>query len=459
MKAIVANVLFGGIFGCLNWTNSACADTNIVGKPEPKTSTPEIISPTRLSPERSPIMPAIVNFVEYILTVDKSNDLNWGIEQDAGNFFRDNLDFEVNIANNQGLLGGKRFYTHQNNQDNLILGFQKTFWPSENNHQYWGVTTVEHWGKDSSQKLNISKLNYTKKAPVLSPGSSTLTFSGGGNQNLTNKDNSSREFEKFRGGITYHRGLIDEVTMGVGFVYEDLLMGFTQLTYDSDRLPVTTTLSLLAKDSQVNFHSHINFEPTKGFVLDYYYNDKTKQKFDVNWNVISGLTLTAQGNSQNKSLSTGIKVAINNQYLSFSANAALDSKNNLHWKFNSQIGPFQLTYNNREQQRTSELNINLVNSKTLGLNCAAFVKYQMREVKQNSEEFTVWGSKIQSTEKIGNNKPNWTFEVGYGSGSHGQGFIANSSIGLKHNLSLQLSYQEISAISDETKWKVQLSSK
>lgn len=458
MKAIVANVVFGGIFGCLSWSNSACADTNIVGKPQPKTATPAIISPKFLSPEQLPIMPAIASFVEHILTVDQSDDLNWGVEQNTPNIFSSNLDFHVNISNTQNSFGGKRFYTHQDQQNNLILGFQKTFWPSENHHQYWGVTTVEHWGKDSNQKLNLSRLNYTDSAPILPAGSSTLTVSGGGNQNLAKKSNSTQEFEDFRGGVTYHRGLVDEVTMGVGFVYEDLLIGFTQLTYDSDRLPIKTTLSLLAKNSEVNFHSHINFQPTKSFVLDYYYNDKTKQKLDVNWNIISGFTLTAQGNSQNKTFTTGIKVAINNKYLSLSAKAALDINNNLHWKFNSQIGPLNLVYDNQDQKSTSELNVNLVNSETLGLKCSAFVKYETHEVKHNSEQFTIWGSKIQSTAKIGNQN-NWSFEVGYGSGSHGQGFIANSFIALKPNLNLQLTYQEISPISDETKLKLQLSSK
>ncbi len=442
MKAIVANVFVGGIVGCLSWANSACADTNIVGKPQLKTSTP-----------------AITSFVEYIVTVDKSDDLGWTLEQDTYNIFSNNLDFQVNIPHNQGLSGGKRFYTHQDQQNNLILGFQKTFWPSENNHQYWGVTTVEHWGENSNKKLNLSRLNYTDSAPILPAGSSTLTVSGGGNQNLAKKSNSTQEFEDFRGGVTYHRGVVDEVTMGVGFVYEDLLIGFTQLTYDSDRLPIKTTLSLLAKNSEVNFHSHINFQPTKSFVLDYYYNDKTKQKLDVNWNIISGLTLTAQGNSQNKTFTTGIKVAINNKYLSLSAKAALDINNNLHWKFNSQIGPLNLVYENRDQKSTSELNLNLVNSKTLGLKCSAFVKYETHEVKDNSEQFTIWGSKIQSTEKIGDHKNNWSFEVGYASGSYGQGFIANSFIALKPNLNLQLTYQEISPISDETKLKLQLSSK
>jgi hypothetical protein len=458
MKAIVANVLFGGIFGCLNWTNSACADTNIVGKPQPETSTPPIISPKPASLKQSPIAPAIASFVEHILTLDKPDDLNWGVEPDASHIFSNNLDFYVNVPNGQGLSQGKRFYTHQDRQNNLILGFQKTFWPSENNHQYWGITTVEHWGQDSVQKLNISKLDYTKIAPILPAGSSTLTVSGGGNQNLTNKSNSTQEFEEFRGGVTYHRGVVDQVTMGVGFVYENLLIGFTQLTYDSDRLPIKTTFSLLAKDSEVNFLSHVRFEPAKSFVLDYYYNDKTKQKFDANWDVIPGLTLTAQGNSQNKSLTTGIKVAINNQYLSLSAKAVLDNNNNLQWKFNSQIGPINLVYDQHEQKSISKLNVNLLNSETLGVQCSAFVKYETQEIQHNQEQYLVWGSKLQSTEKIGN-KNNWSFEVGYGSGSHGQGFIANSFVALKPNLSLQLTYQEISPFSDDTKLKLQLSSK
>lgn len=488
MKAIVANALFGGIFGCLGWTNSATANPKVINKSELDIPVPSIISTKLLSHNKLPVVPKIINFVDHILT--KSEVLDLAVDNDLQIILRNDFGSNLDFTDNQGLFLGKLPYTHQNGQANLILGFQNTFWKDEKKHKYWGLTTIEHWGNNDNQQLNLpkGKLNYLGSAPTLPSGSSALTVSGGGNNNLAKKGISPREFDEFRGGVAYHRGLANHVTMGVGFVYEDLLVGFTQLTYESDRFPLRTTVSLLTEESGLNLHSHVRFKPTEKFVLNYYH-DQEKQKFDFNWDVTSGLTLIAKGNSKDESLNTGIKVAVHNQYLSFSAKTTIDRKNkyeslntgikvsvnneylslsakadvdsnrNLQWKLNSKIGPLQFIYNNKLQKSTSELNLSLLGSDTLGVKCSAFVKYQTRQVKQNQEQFTVWGGKLNSSEKVGQNKHRWTLDLGYGSGSHGKGAIASSAVALKPNLSLTLTYQEISSISDDTKIKLQLGSK
>ncbi|MDJ0568344.1 MAG: hypothetical protein QNJ53_04795 [Pleurocapsa sp. MO_192.B19] len=460
MKAIVANVLFGSIFSCIVLNDPACANSLTTDKLQLEIPTPPIILSQALSYDKLPIVPQVLNFVDRILTVNKSDTTNFAVDQDVQLIWRNSFSSNLDFIDNQDLPLGKLPYTHHNEQANLILGFQNTFWPSENNHKYWGLTTIEHWGTQGSrkQKSNLAKLNYTGLAPTLPSGSSALTVSGGGNQNLAKKADSSREFEEFRGGVTYHRGVANHVTMGVGFVYEDLLVGFTQLTYENDRLPVRTTISLLAKESGLNLHSHVRLKPADNFVLNYY-NDQEKQKFDLNWGIISGLTLLAKGNSQDESLSTGVKVAVKNEYLSLSAKAALDNNDNLEWKLNSQIGLFQFVYDNKKQKSSYELKVKLIDSKRFAFQCSAFVKYENRLVKHNQEEFIVWGSKLHSGEKVGQNKHLWVLDLGYGSGYHGEGLIANGSVALKPNLFFKLTYQEISAVSDDTKMKLQLSSK
>lgn len=455
MKAIVANVLFGGIFGCLSWLSPANANPS-----QPTISKPQIVSAKLLEQDNS-IAHQVFAPSDRILTVNKLNSLV-GDDRDRQIVLHNNFDSHLNLNAHQNL-SSRNFYTHQNEQSDLILGFQNTFWPSASKHKYWGITTVEHWKKNSGQKLNLSKLNYTDSAPILSLGSSALTVSGGGNNNLVtrislDRVNSSQEFEEFRGGITYHHGIAKDVTMGGGFVYEDLLIGFTQLTYQSDLIPVRTTLSLLAKETEIDLHSHIRFQPAHNFVIDYY-NDEEKHKFDLNWGIIPGLTLVAKSDSEKKSYSTGINFIVQNTYLTFSATAALDDNHKLQWKLNSQIGRFKFVSSNNKQKSSSELGVNLLDSKSLGFQCSAFVKYQSREVKQEQEEFVIWGGKLNSARKVSSNKPHWTLELGYGSGSKGKGLIVNGSLALNPDLFLELDYQEISSVSDNTEIKLQLESK
>ncbi len=465
MKAIVANLLFGSIFGCLGCPSIVLANPK-AAENRPQKPTPAIISAKLLSYDQLPVVPRLINFVDRILTVNKGDNIGFAVDQNLKISLSDdqrskiisNFSSKIDLQNNQDISLDKLSYTYKEDQANLALGFQNTFWSGGNNHKYWGLTTIEQWGGNPNQKLNIAKLNYLDAAPKLPSGSSALTVSGGGNQNFAKKADISREFGKFRGGVTYHHGIADQVTVGVGFVYEDLLVGFTQLTYESNLLPVKTTVSLLAKESGIDLHSHVRLQPGKNLVLNYY-SDEKKHRFDANWGVVPGLTLMAKSNSKDRSFSTGLKVAVHNDFLSLSANAVVDNKNNLHWNLSSQIGRLKIAYGNNQQKSIAELNLRLLDSDVYGFQCSTFFKYEAHLVNQNQEQFTILGGSLHSGKIVSQNKRLWTFELGYGQGSHGKGIIASSSIALKPNLFLNLTYQEISPISDDTKVKLVLSSK
>ena len=447
MKAIVANVLFGGIFGCLSWANSTmAAPLNHQLPRSPSSVSKNHISAKLLSRQALPIKPQMFGTLDRIITINQLNT-----SESSSLFWGDRFRPE-----------GKTPYIHESEQIDLVLGFQNTFWPSTNYRKYWGVTTVEHWG-NNHRGSKLLELDYTNSAPILDVGSSSLTFSGGGNKNPIEKivlDRvNSQESTEFRGGFTYHHGVANQITMGVGFIYENNLAGFTQLRYDSDILPVKTTFTLLAKESEVDLHSHVLFQPTENFAFNYYH-DKEKHKFDLNWGIAPELTLLGRGNIKSKSYSTGIKLAIRNDFLFFSATAKLDSDRNLQWNFNSQIGGLKFVYSNNRHKSSLELDADLLASESLGFSCSAFVQYQSKSIKaqKESEEFLVWGGKVNSIGKTSQNKHLWSFDLGYGSGIHGQGLIVNGSVALESNLFLNLDYQTISAGSNDTKVKLQLSS-
>lgn len=500
MKAIVANVLFGGIFGCLSCTNSTQAAPTPV-KREP-TSSKQIVSLQRSAKPSVPIIPQVFEAIDHVLTINDSHselhNFNFFADYSFGRGYRQWLeratsskinlplqtnyyfpqiapetDCEIDACQTpkqqikQSLSAPQQIYIHKTNQAELALGWQKTFWASDNQHKYWGITTVEHWDKNWSrsngQQVKPAQLNYIDASPALALGTSSLTVSGGGNYNLAKPvgldavlDNL-QEFEDFRGGITFHHGIAQQLTMGVGLVYEHTLIGFTQVTYDSHILPLKTTISLLAKESEVNIHSHIRLQPAPNFVANFY-SDAEKQKFDVNWGIYPGLTLIARSNSKTKSFSTGIKVAVHNDFMSLSATAALDNQQNLQWQLNSQIGPLKFAHSSNQYQSNSELSSQMFQDSDLDLQCSAFVKHQTVSGNKEQREFMVLGARIHSQTQISQNQYQWDFDLGYGSGSHGSGLIANVQIALQPDLFLKLGYQEIAPMSDDTKIKLQLSS-
>ncbi len=456
MKLQIASALFGGILCCLFLSNPALA--NYDSQEENQSEIPKRLSAKVLTYDELSIFPFNVNLVERIIALEDNTTLDILINHDNWLIFEPNINPNFTLIKNQNITLDNSCYTHQDEQENVILGYQNTFWPSQDKQKYWGLTTVKHWGDNNDPAITLPTNNYAEQAPILPAGNSALTISGGGNQNLITDDKSPGDFEEFRGGIAFHQGVSQNVTMGVGFVYEDLFIGFSQLTFEDDRFPLKTTVSLLTGEAGLTFHSHITFQPSDNFVVNYY-KDETNQKFDLNWGMIPGLNFIAKGDSEQESVTTGLKISINSNLFSLSAQAELDNNDSWEWSFNSTLGVFQLVYDSNRLKRKSEVNLNLLEFESLGFHCFLFVKHETRQTKEQEESFIVWGGKLHSDDKLDGSTYRWALELGYGSGVRGNGAIASISTTFQPNLRLKLTFEEISAVSDETKLKLQLSSK
>ena len=474
MKVLIANGLVGSILCCLYLSNPAIANSH--HQEEIKSEIPQRLSAKELTYDRLATFPVNVNLVDRIITLEANKAIQRGfgdfshqllyrgaidilINQDDWLLGKPNANSDLDLIENRHISLEKKPYTYQEPQGNVTLGYQNTFWPSQDQQKYWGLTTVEHWGGKQNQELTLPQTNYAEQAPSLPAGNSALTVSGGGNQNLVGDEESPGEFEEFRGGVSFHRGVSRNVTMGLGFVYENLLVGFSQFSFQDDRFPLATTVSLLTGKEGFELHSHIAFQPSDNFVVNYY-NDETNQKFDLDWGMIPGLNLIANGNSKEELVSTGLKISINSDFFSLAAKAELDSQDRWKWNFNSTLGAFKLIYDSNHLKKNSEVNLNLLEFETFGFQCSLFLKHEIHHPKdkEKDESFVAWGSRLHSGKKIDGSTYLWALELGFGSGIHGNGAIASVSTAFQPNLKFKLTFEEVSAVSDETKLKLELSS-
>jgi hypothetical protein len=458
MKAIVVNVLLSSVFCCFPISRPILANSSIVEDTQaaiPHNSAAKTLTEN----EQLTVNLIFKNLFHRVFYVENQEQIQFFLNSDLQKIFDGNLNYNLDNINNQSFSLDKFPYTYQYSQSDLVLGFQNTFWPSHNNQKYWGLTTVEHWGENSQKQLNLPKLNYTNEAPTLSKGDSILTVSGGGNKNLVVDSNDpSGEFEEFRGGVAFHRGVSNYATMGVGFVYEDLLIGFSQITLEDRDFPLRTTISFLTGTEGLEIHSHVRFQPAKNFIFNYY-NNPEKHQFDFDWGLIPGLNLTLKGDSQQKALSTGIKIAIEHEYLSFAAKAELDNTQQWRWQINSQLGPIQFIYATNTLKSNSEFNWQMIESESFEVQCSLFFKYETLQNRNQIDYLSIWGGRLHSQQKIDKTQYYWSIDLGLGSGSQGVGIIAGTSVALNPNLFIKLIYSEISTIADDTQIKFQLSSR
>jgi hypothetical protein len=454
MKTILPKLLFGSIFCCLSFNYPAWAES--IYSPKPQSTQSIFLSAKVLSNPNYLILPLGLNLnnhtLNYSVSIDNRGYINRIISIDNWSANNNSLISNLIISDFKPLSLEKAPLTHQKQQGNLILGFQNTFWPSENNGQYWGLTAVKTWGTEGKIN-NLAQPN--NPLPSLPKGSSAVTVSGGGKKNLVEKTEVLGEFADFRGGVAFQQGVSQDVTLGVGFVYENLLSGFSQLSYKPSNLPVKTSVSLMTGEDGVELHSHLNFKPSDNFVFNFY-TDRQAQKFDLKWGIASGLTLTANGNSQDDSLSAGIKIAVKSDYFALSAIAKLNQNNEWQWNITSQFEDLKLAYASNATKSMSELSYDVLTLQDSGLVCSLFVNYENREVKNNEEYLATGGWRVASGEKFGTHQHRWQLNFGYGVGSQGTGVVASAATAISPDLFLKLSLQEVSVVSNELNFKLEL---
>lgn len=455
MKAIVANLLLGSMLYCLSSNFSVSANPSIEEESQPS----QTLSAKALRYDNlmflTPSIDLEVQDLIYSITPKDKDYLKQIIELDDWYLNRDISG--INLVRDQFLPQGKKSQIHHGETGDFVLGVHKTFWDSDNKQKYWGLTTIQQWGDRKAEGLKLNQLNYKNSAPIVPEGTATLTVSGGGTSNLLPKNDILGDFEDFRGGVAYHHGLADNFTLGLGFVYEDFVSGFSQLTYQPSNFPLRTTISLLTAEEGVDIYSHLQFKPSQDFIVNFYSNSE-EQKFDLNWGLASGVTLTAEGNSQQETLKTGAKIVFKNEFISFLAKAELDNNNDLQWQITSRVGHLQLIHATNSLKSKSEIKYDLGDYSD-NFQCAIFFKHQTQELKQKEAQLAIWGLNFNSGKKVAGNRYSWQFELGYGVGSQGQGVIASAKTAINPKLFLKLTYEDIALKSDDTKIKLELTSK
>ena len=476
MRAIVANLLAGSF--CLAMISPAWADVASQNqKPdilETDIST-KIWSTNTFGNDTPWLFPIINNFedqvLDYVLLLEEKNlnniihQDNWLQHQKPTPFSRENLDHEL-----LSLRKNPYLYRHEN-QD-LIIGLHNNFWSRENQQKYYGLTTIEQWGSAPTPKLRLKKLNYLDSAPILPKGTSALTLSGGGRKNLIQENYLLREFDDFRGGATFHQGLADDLTLGVGFVYEDLLFsGFSQVAYKPHNFPLQTTLSLINEKQGLSLYSHLQFQPVNSFIIDFY-GKEAQQKFALNWKINSEFNLIATGTREQGELKTGGKFTFKNNLLSLFAKTEVNSNKKIQWQVSSKIGRLQLMYKASTFKTNSQIDYVLGNTNNQDWQSSLFVKNQTGRSDKSLKNLAILGWHFQSNspfpwqtkdlqdhsskKKINRNNYLWQFDLGYGMGSQGKGAIISASTLVRSGIYLKLSYTGISEVSDETKIQLKL---
>ncbi|GAX43109.1 hypothetical protein NIES4075_41210 [Tolypothrix sp. NIES-4075] len=199
----------------------------------------------------------------------------------------------------------------------------------------------------------IREATYSIVPGQLPAGSSALVFSGGLRRELNNS--LLGNFSDFRGGVAQRWGLSENLTVGVGGVYDDSARGLAELFYRPSNLPLEVAVSALS-GSKWDVNADIRFNPTRSLSASFT-KYSFSNRFNIDWRVFPGLSLFATTDSRDAT-GGGVQLNFSGRNAFTFARISLDTENRLRWTLLQRLGRLELNQRGNEIGTLSEFTYN-----------------------------------------------------------------------------------------------------
>jgi hypothetical protein len=295
----------------------------------------------------------------------------------------------------------------------------------------------------------IELTNFTNLPGLLTKKTSSLIVSGGFTQ--TTKENSFfGDFKNLRGGMAYRFGLTEDLTLGTGIVYQNSVLGLGELFYQPHGFPLQISASgLLGDNKYTNHNINISLNPSPVFRLNLN-SDQLSQRFQFNWQTFKGVNLKFSGDNLENSLKLGVNFYQSSNKFSLFSNVDIDTKNRFSWSLNSNLAKLELKSLGKDTGTNSEIKYNFSRD-SISLNSLS-LGYQT--TKQDHLTRLNWY--YRSPKITRDNRSLWEFNLGYGLGSQGNGFLAKISTAIIPGVNLDLAYDGVSTSSNIGNFRIGL---
>lgn len=298
----------------------------------------------------------------------------------------------------------------------------------------------------------IRDASYTTTPGQIPAGASALVFSGGLRHEFGSTQSLMGNFSDFRGGIAQRWGLSEDLTVGLGGVYDESPRGLAELFFRPKNIPLQVSASALM-GNRLDLVADVRFDPSPYFNMTFS-SDRFSSRFNVNWNILRGMSLFATSDSR---YGTGGGVQLNfsgKNYYSF-ARLSLDTENRLRWNLLQRLGKLELTQFGNEIGTFSELTYNVSSGTFLNLGHSLLLNYETRS-QNGSNNLMTLGWRYRSEQRAIDGNYLWEAQFGYGFGSQGAGAVASLSTTVLPGILLRVRYQGVSVTSDESSFNVDL---
>ncbi|BDA68870.1 hypothetical protein CAL7716_030360 [Calothrix sp. PCC 7716] len=314
-------------------------------------------------------------------------------------------------------------------------------------------------GKLTAQP-EIREVTFNNVAGQLPLGASLLNVSFGWQREYNN--GFVGQFTDFQGGVQGRWGVSENLTLGLGAVYDGSARGLGEIFWQPENFPLSVAISALtpgvmaAENKGWVFNSNINYQPSTNFQARFS-SDYLRNRLNVDWQVMPGMTLFGIVDSNNPAALGTQFVRSRGDSFTF-ARVSVDTKARWRWNLLQRMGRLELLSDGSEIGSSSELGYYFSPSRYTNIGHALTLGYQNRFNSNSnsiSNDLLSLNWRYRSQKQTQNGNPLWETQLGYGIGSNGSGIIASAQTSILPGLSLRARYQGVSLSSDDSSFSLE----
>jgi Carboxypeptidase regulatory-like domain len=303
----------------------------------------------------------------------------------------------------------------------------------------------------------IRDISFSAVPGQLPQGASSLVISGGmGRQFSGINPGLIGNFSDFRGGIAQRWGVSEDLTVGIGGIYDESFRGLGEVFYQPKGTPLRMAFSGLSgnKSGQWDINTDISYDFSPR-ARARFASDRNVSRLDFDWRVTNAMTLLG-GYDNRDGIFSGFQYIRSHKNSFTSARVTFNSNNFLRWSLSQRLGQTELTSFGNEISTQSQLTYNFSGKSSFDPGHSLYVGYETGNYFDVNNNLTTLGWRYRSPARSLGGGYLWDAQLGYGMGSSGSGIIATLGTNVIPGLRLQGRYQGVSLGSDQSSFSLEL---
>ncbi len=303
----------------------------------------------------------------------------------------------------------------------------------------------------------IREVTFTPITGQLPAGASALIASVGLNRQLSGSTPPSflGTFSDIRGGLARRWGVSDDLTLGLGAVYDEAPRGLAELFYQPSGIPMTAALSVLTgkKGLPFSINGNIQLKPWSNLtaILS---TDEFSSRVDLNWRVTQNMALMGNLDSTAPA-AVGAQLSFGGSHSFTAVGATIDLNKNLRWNLYQRLNRLELSGFGNETGLNASLSYALSSAQDLTTGHSLFLGYESVNLEPHGNLAQV-GWRYRSPQQAQDGGYRWDISFGYAIGSQGSGVLASLQTSIVPGVLIRGSYSGASTTAREATFRLEL---